>query len=198
MSLELPPNSNFVASLNTGTYSDMGKSEKEKFEEIELARVHLESIATGRLTNPDKHLKDFALQLHEIIGHWQRRAGTKNPLDYDVEFSPGISATLLQVFALVPEEYQEYIKVNDSKRSPNNQPYSWLDESIMNVLVHLECEKRNPDDTVRFGFQLAFDIREPMDNQFKKSKLFLELPYPPKGNRRARVRLESRQDLYLS
>jgi len=69
MSLELPPNSNFVASLNTGTYSDMGKSEKEKFEEIELARVHLESIATGRLTNPDKHLKDFALQLHEIIGH---------------------------------------------------------------------------------------------------------------------------------
>jgi hypothetical protein len=176
MSLELPPNSNFVASLNTGTYSDMGKSEKEKFEEIELARVHLESIATGRLTNPDKHLKDFALQLHEIIGHWQRRAGTKNPLDYDVEFSPGISATLLQVFALVPEEYQEYIKVNDSKRSPNNQPYSWLDESIMNVLVHLECEKRNPDDTVRFGFQLAFDVRESMDNLFKKTngKLFLE------------------------
>jgi hypothetical protein len=125
---------------------------RAKPEEVELARIHLEKIATGRLTNSNKHLKDFALQLHEIIGHWQRLAGTKNPLEYAVEFAPSTSATLLQVFALVPEEYQEYIKVNDSERSPNNQPYSWLDESIMNVLVHLECEKRNLDDTVRSGF----------------------------------------------
>jgi hypothetical protein len=156
--------------------NSLDRGGRTKSEEVELARIHLEKIATGRLTNPDKYLKDFAFQMHEIIGHWQRRAGTKNPLEYAVEFAPGISATLLQVFALVPEDYQEYIKVNNPKRFPNNRPYSWLDESIMNVLVHLECEKRNPDDTVRFGFQLAFDIRDSMDNLFEQTsgKLFLE------------------------
>jgi hypothetical protein len=157
--------------------SSLDRGARTKSLEVELARFHLERIATGRrLTNLDKHLKSFALQLHEIVGHWQRRAGTKNPLDYAVEFAPGISATLIQVFALMPEEYQEYINVNDPKRSPNNEPYSWLDESIMNVLVQLECEKRNPDDTVQFGFQLAFDVRNSMDNLFEEThgKLYLE------------------------
>jgi hypothetical protein len=55
---------------------------RAKSEEVELARIHLEKIATGRLTNPNKHLNDFALQLHEIIGHWQRLAGTKNHVAY--------------------------------------------------------------------------------------------------------------------
>ena len=89
----------------------------------------------------------------------------------------GLKLNLLQVFALLAEEYQKCILVDDQDRSPNRDGYdmSWLHDQTMNVLVQLACHPGQ--DSVRFSRDLASGVRIKVDEIMLKAHSTSYLEY---------------------
>ncbi|KUJ20005.1 uncharacterized protein LY89DRAFT_731243 [Mollisia scopiformis] len=111
------------------------------------ALVQIEQIAAIRnafeCVVADESIQDYALRsiagvVVGIIKTWQERALGRDPVDYALSFGlHGLSITLRQVLTLVPEKYQDKIVLSDHLQIRKGG--SWVDESVMNVLVELSA-----------------------------------------------------------
>lgn len=138
-----------------GPTSGSKKSEIQS-REMEDLRKYFESATQ------DKDLMKRVYHLHhwvaEIIRIWQIRADGDDPTDYSLSFkTPGVTVTLRQVLALVPDEYQDQIKLEGARAFR-----SWLDENLMDVLVELFVEEAAPG--AHFARCLATDCNTKLDN----------------------------------
>lgn len=127
-----------------------------------MIRMYLREIA-GNTRMCDRDLRQFAACLAGIIRHWQIRAGERDVTDYAIEFYEGpTTATLLQVFALLPQEYQGHIYLDRLENTDRFEGYdgSWLSENVMDVLVQLSHTQGQP---VRFGRGLASFTNSSLD-----------------------------------
>ncbi|KAE8446165.1 hypothetical protein EG329_012538 [Mollisiaceae sp. DMI_Dod_QoI] len=123
-------------------------------EQIETMREGFEAVRQdGRI--PDSHLKQVVSVLADIISIWLRRACGGDATDCALSFGrKEVTATLRQVLQLVPEQYQEYNILQGDGHS--NYGYkSWLDESIMNVIIQLGSDENAPK--THFARGLASD-----------------------------------------
>lgn len=101
------------------------------------------------------------------------RATDKDPSSHSISFGPRkgetISATLAQVYALLPQDFQWMVQdINIDEAIPQYSAdwnASWLDENIMNVLVHIECPEELEDKTV-FGLNVASNINQKVDELY--------------------------------
>lgn len=110
----------------------------ESAENARLFLVTLTEDASLAVTHPT--LVKFATTLSLVIQLWQKQAGLKDPINHAITFGTfsgaRVTATLLQVMALFPENYQEHILVEHDYRFPvpgNYEDASWLSEEIMST-----------------------------------------------------------------
>ena len=119
-------------------------------------------------TAMDQSSRNFAGVLAEIVCLWQRFAQGEDPTCYQIDFGVGQPLTLLMVLALLPEQYQSFICIEDAHRSPfeDGANLSWLHEQTMDVLAGLSAD---PVPASRhFGPGLASMIRDDLDESWKK------------------------------
>ncbi|KAM0802872.1 hypothetical protein BDR22DRAFT_842794 [Usnea florida] len=134
--------------------------------QTELTKENLVYVAQQK--SLDQSVRDFAVLLAEIIGLWQHFAQGKDPTSYQIDFGVGQPLTLLMVLALLPEEYQYFICIEDAHRSPfeDGENLSWLHEQTMEVLAGLGTD---PLCTSRvFGPGLASMIRDDLDESWRR------------------------------
>jgi hypothetical protein len=156
---------------------NINKAEQAKVWKEQTERTRLNFIEIAHDTATEKDLRAFAIQFAEIINLWQSYAKEENPTYHDIEFGQGLKLNLLQVFALLAEEYQKYILVDDQDRSPNRDGYdmSWLHDQTMNVLVQLACHPGQ--DSVCFSRDLASGVRIKVDEVMQKAHSTSYLEY---------------------
>jgi Ulp1 protease family, C-terminal catalytic domain len=156
---------------------NINKAEQAKVWKEQTERTRLNFIEIAHDTTTEKDLRAFAIQFAEIIKLWQSCAKEENPTYHNIEFGQGLKLNLRQVFALLAEEYQKCILVDDQDRSPNRNGYdmSWLDDQTMNVLVQLAC--RPGQDSVRFGRDLMSGVRIQLDEMMLKAHSASYLEY---------------------
>lgn len=100
--------------------------------QLEAIRKHFEAKSQDE-SILDNHEKEIAGVVAGNIKIWQERAGDSNPADFRLAFGHSrFEVTLRQVLALVPEQFQNEIVLLGSEHSG-----SWLDETVMNLLIHL-------------------------------------------------------------
>lgn len=130
--------------------------------QMQSVRNHFESAAQ------DQDLMARTGHLHwivaEIIKFWQDRAAGDDPTDYHLSFrTPQVTATLRQVLTLVPEEYQDLIKLeNSGDLAESYDLESWLEESLMNVLVDICVPEAAPG--AHFALCLAENCNTGLDH----------------------------------
>jgi len=131
--------------------------DKKWKEEIEATRLNFLYWAGGD-TYESILIRRFALIFARIIRVWQLLAGDKNPGRHAVDFGNGRTLTLLQVFQLLPENFQPVIKSSDPLRTSDGGIFSWLNENVMDAIVKLY----HPEETgpIKFGRGLASDVNE--------------------------------------
>ena len=125
-------------------------------------------VYVARYETLDQSARDFAAVLAEIVCLWQHFAQGEDPTSYQIDFGVGQPLTLVMVLALLPEEYQYFICIEDAHRSPfqDGENLSWLHEQTMEVLAELVTD---PDPGSRnFGPGLASMIRDDLDESWRK------------------------------
>ena len=157
---ELEKQESATPTVNKTLMEDILKTQTEQTKE--------DLVYVARQESLDQSVRDFAAVLADIVSLWQRFAQGEDPTSYHIDFGVGQPLTLLMVLALLPEEYQYFISIEDAHRSPfqDGANLSWLHEQTMDVLAGLGTD---PASTSRiFGPGLASMIRDDLDESWKK------------------------------
>ena len=143
------------------------KSEIEQIlkEQTEESRLQLINIAEDPEIDPGG--RSFAETVAVIVEWWQAHAEEQNPTSHQIDFSVGSPMSLLMVLALIPEQYQDFICIEDDGRSPfgNGENLSWLHEQNMDVLVGLSIDPIRQ--SICFGQGLASMVRDDVDEGWR-------------------------------
>ena len=133
--------------------------------QTELTKENLVYVA--QYETLDQNAREFAAVLAEIVCLWQHFARGEDPTSYQIDFGVGQPLTLLMVLALLPEEYQYFICIEDAHRSPfqDGENLSWLHEQTMEVLAELATDPV-PGSRI-FGSGLASMIRGDLDESWR-------------------------------
>ena len=134
--------------------------------QTEQTRENLDYVAQHQ--DFDQVPRNLAGVLADIICLWQHFAQGEDPTSYQIHFGAGQPLTLLMVLALLPEQYQYFICMEEAHRSPfgDGANLSWLHEQTMDVLAGLSTD---PVPVFRFfGPGLAAMIRDDLDESWKK------------------------------
>lgn len=125
----------------------------------EKARIkYLQQCSENNLNTT--HAKRVSLMISEIARYFVQsaEAAGDQPLDHAIKFGERkgepITAQLKQVYALLPQAWQHLVRDNTGHNIVGD---SWLDENIMNALVHLAVPESDEDveDRTVFGLSLA-------------------------------------------
>ncbi|CAF9935401.1 MAG: hypothetical protein ALECFALPRED_006376 [Alectoria fallacina] len=148
------------------TYA-LTKSEMEQIlkEQTEETRLHLVDIVED--PEMDQGGRSFAETVAQIVEWWQAYAEEQNPTSHQIDFGVGSPMSLLMVLALIPEQYQSFICIEDKCRSPfgNGENLSWLHEQNMDVLVGLSIDPVRQ--SICFGQGLASMVRDDVDEGWR-------------------------------
>ena len=151
---------------NATTTVDRISMERLLKEQAEETRTMFANLAAN--TEIDQDTASFAKTAAGIIERWQKYAEEKNPTSYRIDFGMGSPINLLTVLALLPEEYQSLIYIEDKHRSPsgNEENMSWLHEETMELLVKLSMDPC--PGPISFGQGLASMIRDDVDEGWRR------------------------------
>lgn len=136
--------------------------------EEELARIrHLNTNARNQVEAPNYN--NTIEKLTEMTKYWVQSAYNAGecPLQHAICFGQEkgerVTATLAQIHALMPQRWQWAFRQSRYQTSGSE---AWLDENIMNVLVHL-ATRNHPNHGNVFGISLASLINHDMDEFYK-------------------------------
>ncbi len=130
-------------------------------DQMEETRVNL--VEMSNYPEADEVLRSFTRTAAAIVEWWQTHAKDENLPSFQVDFGKGPPLTLLMILALLPEDYQFLICIDDEHRSPssNGENLSWLHEQTTDALVRLNTYSRSAP--ILFGQGLASMIRDDVD-----------------------------------
>ena len=158
------------------------KAITDKDEMLAAAERDKQGLRNLATTSNDELLQSWSSTLVEIFQIYQDQAasvpGKKPAPHYGIEFGnfkgTSCTATLLNVLQLLPEAYQEHVRVADQERAEANNK-SWLSDYIMDVVVRLSCPLTS--ETIVFGRGIGTGFDESLDIHYKQKYSMLRLEY---------------------
>ena len=111
--------------------------------QTEETRVNL--IEMSNYPESDEVLRSFTRTAAAVVEWWQTHAKDENVTSFQVDFGVGPQLTSLMILALLPEDYQFLISIDDEHRSPSSdgENLSWLHEQTTDALVRLNIYSRS-------------------------------------------------------